>query len=52
MKTPSHMIMLLASAYALTGHAETFAEKHERLTASPKELSIHVVDEDLSLIHI
>lgn len=38
--------MALASACALSGHAETFKEKHQRLTASPKELFIHVVDED------
>ena len=38
--------MALASACVLSGHAETFKEKHQRLTASPKELSIHVVDED------
>ncbi len=38
--------MALASACVLSGHAETFKEKHQRLTAAPKELSIHVVDED------
>jgi len=38
--------MALASVCVLPGHAETFKEKHQRLTASPKELSIHVVDED------
>lgn len=46
MKTPSLMIMALASAYALSGHAETYKEKSQRLTASPKELTIQVVDED------
>ena len=46
MKTPSLMIMALASACALSGHAETYKEKSQRLTASPKELTIHVVDED------
>jgi hypothetical protein len=40
------MIMMLASAYALSGYAETYKEKSQRLTASPKELTIHVVDED------
>jgi hypothetical protein len=40
------MIMALASACALSGHAETYKEKSQRLTASPKELTIHVVDED------
>jgi hypothetical protein len=46
MKTPSLLIMALASACALSGHAETYKEKSQRLTASPKELTIHVVDED------
>jgi hypothetical protein len=46
MKTSYLMTMALASACVLSGHAETFKEKHQRLTASPKELSIHVVDED------
>jgi hypothetical protein len=40
------MIMALASACALSGYAETYKEKSQRLTASPKELTIHVVDED------
>jgi hypothetical protein len=38
--------MALANVCVLPGYAETFKEKHQRLTASPKELSIHVVDED------
>jgi hypothetical protein len=46
MKTSFLMTMALASACVLSGHAETFKEKHQRLTAAPKELSIHVVDED------
>ena len=39
------MIMVLASACALSGHAETYKEKSQRLTASPKELTIQVIDE-------
>ena len=46
MKTSHFLLLALASVCAHSGLAETFAEKHERLTASPKELSIHVVDED------
>lgn len=46
MRTSSRMIMVLASACALSGHAETYKEKSQRLTASPKELTIQVVDED------
>jgi len=38
--------MALANFCVLPGYAQTFKEKHQRLTASPKELSIHVVDED------
>ena len=46
MRTSSLMIMVLASACALSGQAETYKEKSQRLIASPKELTIHVVDED------
>jgi hypothetical protein len=46
MKTNSFMVSLLACAYALSGDGETFKEKYERLTASPKELTIYVVDEE------
>lgn len=46
MRTSSLVVMVLASACALSGHAETYKEKSQRLTASPKELTIHVVDED------
>jgi len=46
MKTSHLLIMALANVCVLPGYAETFKEKHQRLTASPKELSIHVVDED------
>jgi hypothetical protein len=46
MKTSHLLILTLASVSVLPGHAQTFKEKSLRLTASPKELSIHVVDED------
>lgn len=39
-------LLALAGAVAPSIQAETFKEKHQRLTAAPKELAILVVDED------
>jgi len=38
--------MAFASVCAPCGQAQTFKDKHQRLTASPKELIIYVVDEE------
>jgi hypothetical protein len=40
--------MVLASACALSGHAETYKEKSQRLTASPKELTIPLLMKTVS----
>ena len=48
MRTSSLVVMVLASACALSGHAETYKEKSQRLTASPKELTIPLLMKTVS----
>lgn len=46
MTIPYLLLILVISSDVLSAQAETLKEKHQRLTAAPKELSIFVVDED------